>query len=152
VHLQCDTSSTFIVALIRLSTPKPAGSLPENGSSARIRRKKFRAKKAVFATRCSADAIVQSAAQKFHFRFSENYDYLPPSRLDAEGVLAKSSPNVRRGCDGREDGARRAPSARTAKSCGPDTPTLVSSSLRFTALANDGGKKARFPGEITYKP
>jgi hypothetical protein len=34
---------------------------------------------------------------------------------------------------------------RTAKSCGPDTPTLVSSSQ--DDLAGDRGKKARFPGE-----
>jgi hypothetical protein len=37
---------------------------------------------------------------------------------------------------------------RTAKSCGPDTPTLVSS-LRGDDLAGDGGKKARFTEEIT---
>ena len=34
---------------------------------------------------------------------------------------------------------------RTAKSCGPDTPTLVSSSRKAT-FADDGGKQARSPG------
>ena len=40
--------------------------------------------------------------------------------------------------------ARRARLRRTAKSCGPDTPTLVSSSR--SRRAGDGGKKARSPG------
>jgi hypothetical protein len=39
---------------------------------------------------------------------------------------------------------------RTAKSCGPDTPTLVSSSQAMM-LAGDGGKKARSPGRARYK-
>src|SRR6202166_1532887 len=38
--------------------------------------------------------------------------------------------------------------ARTAKSCGPDTPTLVSS-WRKRYPRNDGGKQARFTGEST---
>src|SRR5271169_5082449 len=37
---------------------------------------------------------------------------------------------------------------RTVKSCGPDTPTLVSS-LRKVTFAGDGGQKARFAGEST---
>ena len=36
----------------------------------------------------------------------------------------------------------------TAKSCGPDIPTLISS-LRGDDLAGDGGKKARLTEEIT---
>ena len=36
----------------------------------------------------------------------------------------------------------------TAKSCGPDIPTLVSSS-RKEIFAGDGGKKARLAGEST---
>jgi hypothetical protein len=39
---------------------------------------------------------------------------------------------------------RRTILMRTAKSCGPDAPTLVSSLRDF--FANDGGKKARSPG------
>jgi hypothetical protein len=49
---------------------------------------------------------------------------------------------------------------RTAKSCGPDTPTLVSSSrscvgptgLRQDISASDGGKTARSPGRARRKP
>ena len=40
---------------------------------------------------------------------------------------------------------------RTAKSCGPDAPTLASSS-REAVPADDGGKKARSPGRARYKP
>ena len=41
----------------------------------------------------------------------------------------------------------------TAKSCGPGAPTLaLSSRRRIPCLAGDGGKKARFTGETTYKP
>ena len=36
--------------------------------------------------------------------------------------------------------------SRTAKSCGPDTPTLVSS-RRETTFAGDGGNKARLTEE-----
>jgi hypothetical protein len=38
---------------------------------------------------------------------------------------------------------------RTAKSCGPDAPTLVSSRR---ATADDGGKQARSPGRARRKP
>ena len=49
---------------------------------------------------------------------------------------------------------------RTAKSCGPDAPTLASSSRRFgrpyraqaTIFAGDGGKRARLPGRARNKP
>src|SRR5258708_35309805 len=49
---------------------------------------------------------------------------------------------------------------RTAKSCGPDAPTLVSSSrscvgptgLRQNLSADDGGKRARSPGRARHKP
>ena len=39
---------------------------------------------------------------------------------------------------------------RTAKSCGPDAPTLASSSR--IQSAGDGGKKARSPGRARKKP
>jgi hypothetical protein len=38
--------------------------------------------------------------------------------------------------------------SRTAKSCGPDIPTLVSSRRKRYPLG-DGGKQARFTGEST---
>jgi hypothetical protein len=49
---------------------------------------------------------------------------------------------------------------RTAKSCGPDAPTLASSSrscvgptgLRQNLSADDGGKRARSPGRARRKP
>src|SRR5229473_5103796 len=49
---------------------------------------------------------------------------------------------------------------RTAKSCGPDAPTLASSSrsrvgptgLRHDISAGDGGKRARSPGRARRKP
>ena len=49
---------------------------------------------------------------------------------------------------------------RTAKSCGPDAPTLVSSSrscvgptgFRQNLSADDGGKRARSPGRARHKP
>jgi hypothetical protein len=37
------------------------------------------------------------------------------------------------------------------KSCGPGLPTLRLSSLRLTALAGDGGNKARSPRRARYK-
>ncbi len=37
----------------------------------------------------------------------------------------------------------------TAKSCGPDIPTLVSS---WRETADDGGKQARSPGRARNKP
>src|SRR5579864_5948174 len=42
--------------------------------------------------------------------------------------------------------------ARTAKSCGPDAPTLASSLGGVTPHGGDGGKKARSPGRARYKP
>ena len=40
---------------------------------------------------------------------------------------------------------------RTAKSRGPDTPTLVSSSRKET-FAGDGGQRARAPGRARTNP
>jgi hypothetical protein len=40
---------------------------------------------------------------------------------------------------------------RTAKSCGPDAPTLASSFAEVFSRG-DGGKKARSPGRARYKP
>jgi hypothetical protein len=59
---------------------------------------------------------------------------LPPNQrqisrrpvLDKRGV-SRSSRTLGAGCDGRGSDARRAALLRTAKSCGPDAPTLASS-------------------------
>jgi hypothetical protein len=48
--------------------------------------------------------------------------------------------------------ARRLAIWRTAKSCGPGAPTLALRLLDSMSPTTDGGKKARFTGEITYKP
>src|ERR1700733_11604838 len=41
---------------------------------------------------------------------------------------------------------------RTAKSCGPDAPTLASSSRESKLLGGEGGNKARSPGRARRKP
>ena len=46
--------------------------------------------------------------------------------------------------------ARRARDERTVKPCGPVPPTLGFKPVR--QLAGDGGKKARYTGEITEQP
>jgi len=63
----------------------------------------------------------------FPFRFTEIYDCLCASRLHRRGV-SRSSRTWEAGCDGRVGAPRRGALMRTAKPCGPDTPTLVSSS------------------------
>ena len=66
----------------------------------------------------------------------------------------RTSRNVAAGCGGREVGARRTPDPRTAKSCGPDAPTLASS---FREASFPEVKVARKPGrlgerEVSCKP
>jgi hypothetical protein len=56
--------------------------------------------------------------------------------------------NVGAGCDGRFGAFDEWRVKRTAKSCGLDIPTLISS-LRGHDLAGDGGKKARLTREST---
>src|SRR6202046_4782126 len=41
---------------------------------------------------------------------------------------------------------------RTAKACGPDAPTLASSSRGAELLGGEGGNKARSPGRARRKP
>ena len=66
------------------------------------------------------------------------------------GAHARSSRDVRRGCGGRGGSARRALSTRTAKACGPGTPTLVLSSQAILRVT--GAKKPGSPGRARYKP
>ncbi len=70
-----------------------------------------------------------------------------PSRPTEEGRLAIVTDAGR---DAVDAGGAKDESAdlRTAKSCGPDAPTLASSS-REAFSAGDGGKKARLTGEST---
>jgi hypothetical protein len=68
-------------------------------------------------------------------------------RSRSEGTLAIVI-DVGAGCGGRDGTAGRAGPARTAKSCGPDTAVLVSSSRRKAIFGrSDGGKKAVHRGE-----
>jgi hypothetical protein len=67
------------------------------------------------------------------------------------GVRVVTKRGVRDAMDVQAALDERAP-ARTAKSCGPDIPTLISSRRRCSHRADDGGQKARRTGEITYKP
>jgi hypothetical protein len=58
------------------------------------------------------------------------------------------------GRDGHFDVVRRTTLKRTAKSCGPDAPTLAFkfAKTRVPRLADDGGKKARSPRRARRKP
>src|SRR5579863_2200345 len=76
--------------------------------------------------------------------------YPAPSRTPQEGRCA-SSRTLGAGCGGRGSTRDECVCPRTAKSCGPDIPTLMSSS-QGDDLAGDGGKKARSPGRARYKP
>ena len=82
-------------------------------------------------------------------RRANQWSPLRASRPDQEGRFAIVT-NVGSGCDGRVGAARRAASSRTAKSCGPDVSTLISS--RRNASRGDGGKKARSPERARSKP
>jgi hypothetical protein len=77
------------------------------------------------------------------------------SRLGKRGVVANRHQTwVRDAMDATVSRVRfraRANDANAdAKSCGPDTPTLVSSALDDD-LVRDGSKKARFPERARYK-
>jgi hypothetical protein len=63
---------------------------------------------------------------------------------------SRSSRVLGAGCGGRAWRTRRMRLSRTAKSCGPDISTLISS--RWDKPAGDGGKKARSPGRPRRKP
>ena len=74
-----------------------------------------------------------------------------PSRLHMRGVSRSSRTWERDAMDvGSPQCAplacRRTRVSRTVKSCGPDTPMLVSSATRASALSRHGGKRARSPG------
>jgi hypothetical protein len=71
---------------------------------------------------------VQPSSQKyFAFAVGQIISTSSPRPASIRGAYA-SSRTLGAGCGGRGSGARRAALARTAKSCGPDAPTLASSS------------------------
>jgi hypothetical protein len=80
-----------------------------------------------------------------------NQKHFPALSRPTKRGVSRSSRTLGAGCDGRFGDARRAAQKRTAKSCGPGIPTLMSS-LRGDDLAGDGGKKARSPGRARRKP
>jgi hypothetical protein len=95
--------------------------------------------------------VVQSPAAEI-FRFyphpNDGYFCIVPARW--RGV-SRSSRTLGTECDGRGNVTRRMTLLRTAKSCGPDAPTLASSFAEATPRG-DGGKKARSPERARRKP
>jgi len=111
-----------------------------------------------------ASSVSGPCRKIFCFLFFRNMALLRTSRLIERGV-SRSSRHVERGMRWTRrrrarDSVRTTAPARTTKSCGPDTPTLVSSATRASALSltrrsfasrGYGGQKARRTREITYK-
>ena len=86
----------------------------------------------------------------FRFAFGANHLHVRRCPVPHRGAL-RNVTNAERDAvdaDGAEDEQRR---MRTAKSCGPDAPTLASS-RRGVIRAGDGGKQARSPGRARRKP
>jgi hypothetical protein len=90
-----------------------------------------------------ADLACPAPAGKiFLFRFFGKWCHPPAVPRGA----SRSSRTLSAGCDGRHGCARRAQARRTAKSCGPDPPTLGSSSVRRfhgATVANKPGTPGR---------
>src|SRR5882724_9374683 len=99
---------------------------------------------------------------KFRFAADPNHQYIHCIPSHSEGRLAIVTNAGRDAVDAAVSGTRvltndampgeafwRNRALRTVKTCGPGTPTLVSSSR---AIADDGGKKARSPRRARYKP
>ena len=90
-------------------------------------RPKSHARKTKILQADQADFTCPVVSEKiFPFPRRANHLYkLAPSRPGKRGVAQRHERGL--GCGGRGDVARRATSMRTAKSCGPDAPTLASS-------------------------
>ena len=112
--------------------------------------------KSNFVKQFNADSTVQSSREKyFDSVFQKNVVASGHPASMEEGRTRDRHEDVRR--DAMDASATRAICSRgrtvrrrTAKSCGPDTPTLVSSRRR--RFADDGSKKARFPGRARRTP
>jgi hypothetical protein len=99
--------------------------------------------------RINAIPPVQSPLQKyFAFRLPQIKSITSPSRPDRGAFRDRHG----RWCGMRwtRGVARRATLTRTAKTCGPDAPTLASSFADDPQ--GDGGKRARSPGRARNKP
>jgi len=90
---------------------------------------------------CASCPSCQSVAIRIIARTPKSLASFCASRPDQRGVRVVT--NVGAGCDGRFGNARRTMPGRTAKSCGPDAPTLASSSREASFL---GATVARKPG------
>jgi len=88
--------------------------------------------------------------KNFLFHFSEMCAYLPRIPL-SQGRFGQSSRTLGAGCDGRKGGARRARPVRTAKSCGPDLPTL-GSSLPIGDVGPNGPTRRDRQATVAKKP
>ena len=100
-----------------------------------------------------ADATCPVLREKINrFAFCPNHIHKPrrPVPLN-EGRFAIVT-DVGAGCGGRFGAFDEWRVRRTAKSCGPDAPTLASSWRRCFALRGDGGKRARSPRRARRKP
>jgi hypothetical protein len=104
----------------------------------------------------NVDSTVNPSAEKYFDSVFRKYMIVfATSRLGKRGVVANRHQTwVRDAMDATVSRVRfraRANDANAdAKSCGPDTPTLVSSALDDD-LVRDGSKKARFPERARYK-
>src|SRR5216684_1719133 len=102
----------------------------------------------LFASRPTQRGVSRSSRTRDGMRWTRQ-------RFAREGIAGRVERLV---SDHRVCGREMLP--RTAKSCGPDAPTLVSSSrscvgptgLRQNLSADDGGKRARSPGRARRKP
>jgi hypothetical protein len=96
-----------------------------------------------FCPSCQSAAIVAvdlTPKSKLNLRY--------PARHEGRFAIVTNVGRDAVDADGADDERRM---RRTAKSCGPDAPTLASS-LRKATFTGDGGKKARSPGRARYKP
>jgi hypothetical protein len=89
-------------------------------------------------------------AQKYYTSVFQKYMIVSAHPASIRGAFGQSSPTWSAGCDGRGGITGRVKPKRTAKSRGPDPPTL-GSSLPISS-AGDGGYQARHTGENAYKP
>jgi hypothetical protein len=95
--------------------------------------------------------VVPICRRKFGLRCRANHQHLSARPVPAERGVSRSSQNVGRGMRWTLWRDRRTRSRRTAKSCGPDISTPISS-LQDDDLAGDGDKQARSPGRARRKP
>ena len=144
-----DSRLRALWGVVRLPAPPRIAEATGQAERSRLGRFARQANRCRFASVPSP--FVQPFAKKY-FGFSETQITaifrLVPSPLrgayrDRHGRRARDAVDASRAFD---DGA----DLRTAKTCGPDAPTLASS-RREATFAGDGGKKARSPGRARYK-